>query len=349
MALQSLLKRANPLSKPEKQRWVLENTLVPAFSTTLMSLGQWPIKPTGIETLQVNLGKLCNQTCNHCHVDAGPDRKEIMTMETLTHCLRVLETAGINTLDLTGGAPEMNPHFSWAVEKAFALNKRIIDRCNLTILTIPSFQWMYSFLARHGVEIIASLPCYLEENTDKQRGTGTYQKSIEAIKQLNLLGYGKPDSGLILNLVFNPSGTSLPPAQECLEADYKTELNARHGISFNRLLTITNMPISRFLDTLDQENLLEPYMSKLVGQMNPVTLPNLMCRNTLSVGWDGTLYDCDFNQMLDLHLTNQVPQNIANFEDKMVIERTIVTGKHCYGCTAGHGSSCQGALSIKPH
>ncbi|MFZ9861070.1 MAG: arsenosugar biosynthesis radical SAM (seleno)protein ArsS [Gemmataceae bacterium] len=344
--LQSLLKRANPLSKPEKQRWLVENTLVPAFSTTLMSLGQWPIRSTGIETLQINLGKLCNQTCNHCHVDAGPDRKEIMTMETLTHCLRVLEEANIPTLDLTGGAPEMNPHFSWAVEKAFALKKRIIDRCNLTILTTPSFRWLYNFLAKHKVEIIASLPCYLEENTDKQRGAGTYQKSIEAIKQLNSLGYGNPESGLVLNLVFNPSGINLPPSQEKLEADYKSKLNALHGIRFNRLLTITNMPISRFLDNLHEENLLEPYMSKLANQMNPGTLANLMCRNTISVGWNGTLFDCDFNQMLDLPLTNQIPQNIANFDVRTLKERTIVTGKHCYGCTAGSGSSCQGAISI---
>lgn len=311
-----------------------------------MSLGQWPIRSTGIETLQINLGKLCNQTCNHCHVDAGPDRKEIMTMETLTHCLRVMEEANIPILDLTGGAPEMNPHFSWAVEKAFALKKRIIDRCNLTILTTPSFRWLYNFLAKHKVEIIASLPCYLEENTDKQRGAGTYQKSIEAIKQLNSLGYGNPESGLVLNLVFNPSGINLPPSQEKLEADYKSKLNALHGIRFNRLLTITNMPISRFLDNLQEENLLEPYMSKLANQMNPGTLANLMCRNTLSVGWDGTLFDCDFNQMLDLPLTNQIPQNIANFDVRTLKERTIVTGKHCYGCTAGSGSSCQGALSI---
>ena len=344
--LQSLLKRANPLSKPEKQRWLIENTLVPAFSTTLMSLGQWPIRSTGIETLQINLGKLCNQTCNHCHVDAGPDRKEIMTMETLTHCLRVMEEANIPILDLTGGAPEMNPHFSWAVEKAFALKKRIIDRCNLTILTTPSFRWLYNFLAKHKVEIIASLPCYLEENTDNQRGAGTYQKSIEAIKQLNSLGYGNPESGLVLNLVFNPSGINLPPSQEKLEADYKSKLNALHGIRFNRLLTITNMPISRFLDNLQEENLLEPYMSKLANQMNPGTLANLMCRNTISVGWDGTLFDCDFNQMLDLPLTNQIYQNIANFDVRTIKERTIVTGKHCYGCTAGSGSSCQGALSI---
>ncbi|MFZ9824212.1 MAG: arsenosugar biosynthesis radical SAM (seleno)protein ArsS [Gemmataceae bacterium] len=344
--LQSLLKRANPLSKPEKQRWLVENTLVPAFSTTLMSLGQWPIRSTGIETLQINLGKLCNQTCNHCHVDAGPDRKEIMTMETLTHCLKVLEEANIPTLDLTGGAPEMNPHFSWAVEKAFALKKRIIDRCNLTILTTPSFRWLYNFLAKHKVEIIASLPCYLEENTDKQRGAGTYQKSIEAIKHLNSLGYGNPESGLVLNLVFNPSGINLPPSQEKLEADYKSKLNALHGIRFNRLLTITNMPISRFLDNLHEENLLEPYMSKLANQMNPGTLANLMCRNTISVGWNGTLFDCDFNQMLDLPLTNQIPQNIANFDVRTLKERTIVTGKHCYGCTAGSGSSCQGAISI---
>jgi radical SAM/Cys-rich protein len=309
-------------------------------------LGQWPIRSTGIETLQINLGKLCNQTCNHCHVDAGPDRKEIMTMETLTHCLKVLEEANIPTLDLTGGAPEMNPHFSWAVEKAFALKKRIIDRCNLTILTTPSFRWLYNFLAKHKVEIIASLPCYLEENTDKQRGAGTYQKSIESIKQLNSLGYGNPESGLVLNLVFNPSGINLPPSQEKLEADYKSKLNALHAIRFNRLLTITNMPISRFLDNLHEENLLEPYMSKLANQMNPGTLANLMCRNTISVGWNGTLFDCDFNQMLDLPLTNQIPQNIANFDVRTIKERTIVTGKHCYGCTAGSGSSCQGAISI---
>lgn len=345
MIQQSLLKQANPLSKPDRQRWVLENTSATAFPSTLMSLGQWPLKSHGIETLQLNLGKLCNQTCSHCHVDAGPDRREIMSMHTLSHCLRILDEAGISTLDLTGGAPEMNPHFRWAVEQASRLGRKIIDRCNLTILTVPSYSWLYGFLADHKVEIIASLPCYLEKNTDRQRGDGVYQKSIEAIKNLNRQGYGIPGTDLVLNLVFNPTGTNLPPAQDQLEQDYKQELQRMHGIQFNHLFTITNMPISRFLDDLVKHDKVEDYLSKLAQYFNPATLDGLMCKSTLSVGWDGALYDCDFNQMLDLHLANNIPGNIADFDLESIQHRTIVTGKHCYGCTAGNGSSCQGSLT----
>jgi radical SAM/Cys-rich protein len=345
----TLARRGSPLAAPRQQREVLAGGDLTPFEAKLADGGRWPLTAAGIDVLQVNVGKLCNQTCGHCHVDAGPDRREVMTRETMQLCLDALARGDIPTLDVTGGAPEMNPHFRWLVEQATGLGRRVIDRCNLTILLAPHYDDLPEFLAAHRVEIVASLPCYLQENTDRQRGEGVYAKSIEAIRRLNAAGYAKPDTGLTLTLVYNPVGPSLPPPQAALEADYRRELRARHGVEFTRLFTITNMPISRFLDDLLQSGKYESYMRKLIDAYNPAAADGLMCRNTLSVGWDGTLYDCDFNQMLDLPIgepeaSASAAPHIRDFDPAALAARRIATGQHCYGCTAGAGSGCQGAI-----
>jgi radical SAM/Cys-rich protein len=284
-------------------------------------------------------------TCEHCHVDAGPDRREIMQRAEIDACLAALQRhPGIHTLDLTGGAPEMNPLFREMVVAARRLGRHVIDRCNLTILLARGFECLPEFLAEHKVEIVASLPCYLEENTDAQRGDGAYTKSIEALLRLNQLGYGDESSGLMLTLVYNPVGPNLPPAQATLESDYRRELAARFGIVFNRLFTITNMPVSRYLEYLLRTGDYENYMRKLVDAFNPGAIAGLMCRNTVSVGWDGQLFDCDFNQMLELNVESKCPATIHDFDAERLSTRTIVTGQHCFGCTAGAGSGCQGAI-----
>jgi radical SAM/Cys-rich protein len=339
----SLLRQSSPLADPQEQQRVLERLpadVVPAFADRLPE----PLVATGLQVLQVNVGKLCNQTCRHCHVDAGPDRREVMSRETIDLCLDVLRRTDIGTLDITGGAPEMNPHFRHLVEAATGLGRHVIDRCNLTILLANGYEDLSEFLAAHRVEIVASLPCYLESNTDRQRGDGVYQKSIAALKRLNALGYGQPDSGLELSLVYNPVGPSLPPPQEPLEADYRHELRSRHGVEFTRLYTITNMPISRFLDDLLTQGCLEEYLVKLVQAFNPAAVDGLMCRTMLSVDWTGRLFDCDFNQMLDLPVSDGLPQHIRDFDATRLATRPIVTARHCYGCTAGAGSSCQGRI-----
>ncbi len=341
----TLLRQNSPLADPSRQREVLDGGRFPPFESTLAAGGLWPLHAVGIEVLQVNVGKLCNQTCRHCHVDAGPDRREVMSRQTMQDCLDVLQRGAIPTLDITGGAPELNPHFRWLVEQSAALGKRIIDRCNLTILLLPQFEDLPAFLARHRVEIVASLPCYGPENTDRQRGVGVFEKSLEALRRLNALGYGQPDSGLELTLVYNPLGPSLPPGQPKLEAAYRRELLARYGIVFSRLFTITNMPISRFLQDLLDSGQFEAYVDKLIAAYNPQAVMGLMCRTTLSVGWDGRLFDCDFNQMLDLGLAPGLPQHIRDCDLTALAERRIVTGTHCYGCTAGSGSGCQGAIT----
>jgi radical SAM/Cys-rich protein len=314
---------------------------LPFFDELLASRQLAPLVAGKIDTLQVNLGKLCNMTCRHCHVDAGPDRREVMSRETLDACLRLLDTANIGTLDLTGGAPEMNPHFCHAVETASRLGRHVIDRCNLTILTLPRYEHLPAFLAEHRVEIVASLPCYLEENVNRQRGDRAFDRSIEALRTLNGLGYAAEGTGLALTLVYNPVGPSLPPDQAKLEADYREHLRTRYGIEFTRLFTITNMPISRFLEDLQASGQYEEYMQRLVNGFNPTAVRGVMCRNTLSVGWDGALYDCDFNQMLELPV--RVPQTIFDCDEQSLRERPIRTGRHCFGCTAGAGSGCQGA------
>ncbi|PCJ27712.1 MAG: radical SAM protein [Flavobacteriales bacterium] len=306
-------------------------------------MGLFPLKPKNIETLQINLGKLCNQICEHCHVDAGPDRKEIMIKKVLQQCLGVAKTTTITTIDLTGGAPEMNPNFRWFVSELSQLGKKVIVRSNLTILTYKKFLDIPQFYKDYKVTVISSMPCYTKDNVDKQRGNGVFERSIEALKKLNELGYGKEGSGLELNLVFNPGGASLPPEQMALEVDYKRELKDLFNVEFNSLYTITNLPISRFLDFLLKEGKYEEYMDKLINSFNPSVAENVMCRNTISVGWDGKLFDCDFNQMLEIGIASS-SQNIANFNEEELKNRNIVLGQHCYGCTAGAGSSCQGAL-----
>ena len=316
------------------------------FSQTLMEHGTLPLRAKTIHTLQVNVGKLCNQTCHHCHVDAGPSRTEMMSRETMESILTVLRRQPeINTVDVTGGAPEMNPHFEFLVSEARALGKTVIDRCNLTVFSVKGKSHLPRFLADHEVEIVASLPCYLEENVDQQRGKGVFTRSLAALRELNALGYGNDDAGLALNLVYNPLGPHLPPDQRELEEAYKDQLLSRFGIRFTHLYTITNMPINRFLNDLYAQGNYETYMTLLVENFNPQSIEHVMCRGLLSVGWDGRLYDCDFNQMLDLPVGPDLPQTIAEFDFETLVRRPIVIGQHCYGCTAGAGSSCGGALA----
>ena len=318
-----------------------------SFDQKLASCGRSPLQASGVDVLQLNLGKLCNQACHHCHVDAGPWHREIMSREIAEACLHVLRRSRIPTLDITGGAPEMNPHFRWLVSEASELRRRVIDRCNLTILTAPGYEDLPSFLAEHKVEIVASLPCYLEENVDRQRGEHVFRRSIAALRRLNSVGYGMPDSPLLLTLVFNPSGPTLPPDQLQLEAMYRRELRAQHQIEFSRLFTLTNMPINRFLSDLLKSGKSDTYMQMLIDAFNPATVEGLMCRTTLSVDWQGNLSDCDFNQMVELPLAQTLPRRITELDESTLatlMNRVIVTGKHCFGCTAGTGSSCQGRL-----
>ncbi|MDO9385776.1 MAG: arsenosugar biosynthesis radical SAM protein ArsS [Thiobacillus sp.] len=293
-------------------------------------------------TLQVNLGYRCNQSCLHCHVNAGPNRTEEMADATVELIPRVLAARGISTLDLTGGAPELHPRFRWLVEAARRLGVKVIDRCNLTILSEPGQEDLADFLAAQGVEIVASLPCYLEENVDGQRGKGVFERSIAGLVRLNALGYAKAGSGLDLHLVYNPPGPSLPPPQAGLEAAYKKELEARYGIVFNRLYSLANMPILRFGSTLVSRGQFADYMQLLKASHNPGNLEQVMCRELVSVDWRGRLYDCDFNQMLGLPL--QGLATLADLLDRDVAGRPIQIADHCYGCTAGQGSSCGGAL-----
>jgi radical SAM/Cys-rich protein len=343
MSRVSLHRQGSPLADTARQVELLERGGHRPFPDALAAAGLWPLRATGIQVLQVNVGKLCNQTCQHCHVDAGPDRTEVMTRETMQLCLDALAETDIPTLDITGGAPELNPHFRWLVEEARALGRHVIDRCNLTVLLVPRFEDLPEFLAKHRVEVVASLPCYLPSNTDRQRGDGVFDKSIEALHRLNAVGYGQP-GGPPLTLVYNPVGPSLPPPQPQLEEAYRRELGSRHGVVFTRLFTITNMPISRFLDDLLQSGRYDDYMHKLTAAFNPAAAAGVMCRATLSVNWDGRLSDCDFNQMLDLGLAPGLPAHIRDFDPGKLADRRIVTGQHCYGCTAGAGSGCQGAI-----
>jgi radical SAM/Cys-rich protein len=342
------LRQGSPLSSARCQVNILESPsdpALPTFEGVLAERGLEPLRAAEIEVLQVNLGKLCNQTCRHCHVDAGPDRREIMDRETVDQCLDVLRRSDIPTLDITGGAPELNPNFRYLVEEACKLGRRIIDRSNLTILIAVGYEDLPAFLAAHKVEIAASLPCYLEENCDRQRGRGVFSRSIEALRRLNELGYGRRGSPLLLTLVYNPTGASLPPTEDKLEADFRRELAGRYGIEFTRLITITNMPISRFLDDLLASGQYEDYMRTLVDAFNPATVDGLMCRTTLSVDWRGRLYDCDFNQMLELGVAPGLTRHIRDFDPAKLARRSIATRRHCFGCTAGAGSSCGGSLT----
>jgi len=304
------------------------------------------INRNNITTLQVNLGYLCNQTCLHCHVDAGPRRTEIMDRKTVQTVLDYLAAQQIKTLDLTGGAPEMNPHFRYLVEQATAMGVRIIDRCNLTILEEDGYADMADFLALHKVEVVASLPCYLSDNVDAQRGKGVFSSSIDALQRLNKLGYGVEGSDLTLTLVYNPQGASLPPDQTELEIAYKRERQLRFGIVFNQLFTITNMPIKRFGSTLISQGKFASYMQLLKEVYSEENLASVMCKSLISVDWQGYVYDCDFNQMLGLAMQEQNGEatHLADLMQQDITGRSIVVMDHCYGCTAGQGSSCGGAL-----
>ena len=297
----------------------------------------------GIDILQVNVGKLCNQACKHCHVDASPTRTESIKRETIDECLRVLREFGIKTLDITGGAPELNPNFRYFVTEARKAGAKVIIRHNLTVMFEKDQQDLPEFFARNETEVVCSLPYFLARETDSQRGTGVFEKSIEGLRKLNTVGYGT-DEKLALNLVYNPTGAFLPPSQTAIEADFRRELKNRYDISFNNLYTITNMPIARFLDWLRRSKNEESYMTRLVNAFNPSTIEGLMCRNLISVDWQGNLFDCDFNQMLELSVKKDLPQTIFDFSLEKLKNRPITTANHCFACTAGAGSSCGGSV-----
>lgn len=351
MSTKSLKSTGNKLADPDYQLEILhdhhsENDDLPKFEDKLSEIGLFPFKPTRIEIFQINVGYMCNQTCKHCHVDAGPDRKEIMTRQTMQQCLDALAQTNIPTVDLTGGAPEMNPDFRWFVEELRKLGRHVMVRSNLTILTVNAkYRELPEFFADNGLEIISSLPYYLKSYTDRQRGEGVFEKSLEALHMLNDVGYSKENSGLIIDLVYNPTGAFLPAGQLELEKDYKRALKEQHGIVFNNLYTITNMPISRFLDFLLISGNYEEYMEELVSAFNPSAAMGVMCRNTISVDWQGYLYDCDFNQMLDIKVEDGVPNHVKNFNEFLLNKRNICVDQHCYGCTAGAGSSCGGTIT----
>lgn len=316
------------------------------FQQKMEAIGLYPLLPTGLDIFQINVGKMCNQVCRHCHVDAGPDRKEIMTRETMQLCLDILANSPISTVDLTGGAPELNPDFRWFVDEIKKLGKHVIVRCNLTIiLANKRFNDLPEYFKQHGIEVVSSLPFYTADRTDRQRGDGVFEDSIKALQMLNAVGYGQPGSGLILNLVYNPAGAFLPPAQQALEKEYKEALQQHYGIQFNQLFAITNMPISRYLDYLLESGNYEKYMEKLTAAFNPSAAMGVMCRNTISVSWDGYLYDCDFNQMLDMKVSCKESRHLRDFNSNLLAAREIVVNQHCYGCTAGAGSSCGGTVA----
>jgi len=343
--LPSLQQRRSPLASGARQLEVLrELPVVRDFDQAVADAGLAPLTTGPIEIFQVNVGKLCNQTCRHCHVDAGPDRREVMSRETMEQCLAALAQTAIPTLDITGGAPELNPHFRFLVEEARKLGRHVMDRCNLTILDTAAHRDLPEFFAEHQVEVVCSLPHVRALNTDRQRGDGVFDKSIRALQRLNALGYGDGRSGLRLVLVTNPAGAFLPGGQASLEREWKRELADRYGVRFDALYTITNMPISRYLEWLAETGNLESYMAKLVAAFNPVAALGVMCRNTLSVGWDGQLYDCDFNQMLEMPVRGPIA-HIRDFDAARLQGRAIATERHCFGCTAGAGSSCGGSTA----
>jgi len=339
-ATTSLASRAAPLASARAQLQALQRLPLREFPAAL--------RPAAIDIFQINVGKLCNMTCLHCHVDAGPDRTaEVMSRETMDLCLAALDRTNARTVDITGGAPELNPHFRYLIDACLERGKHLMDRCNLTVLLTGPCRDLPEWFAARGVEIVCSLPHYRKRNTDVQRGEGTFEKSIEALRRLNAAGYGKGDPRLRLTLMHNPVGAFLTGDQASMEREWKEGLAANHGVSFDALIALNNMPISRFLEWLESSGNLERYMELLVNAYNPATVQGLMCRNTLSVGWDGRLYDCDFNQMLELEARypDGRPAHVRDFEPAKLAARTIVTARHCFGCTAGAGSSCGGALA----
>ncbi|CAN5307494.1 arsenosugar biosynthesis radical SAM protein ArsS [soil metagenome] len=349
--LKSLAARKDDLSSPANQLKFLSNGIfkeggLPYFKDKIAETSHFPLRPKKLEILQLNLGYMCNQVCGHCHVDAGPDRKEIMTKETMLQCLEVIKTTGAHTLDLTGGAPEMNPNFRWFVEEASQAGiKDFIVRSNLTIiLANKKYHDLPEFFKKYKVHVASSLPYYKREKTDKQRGNGVFDKSIKALQMLNAVGYAQEGTGLKLDLVYNPSGAFLPTNQAALENDFKIALKEDFNIDFNNLFAITNLPISRFLEYLIASENYEDYMYALVEAYNPAAVENVMCTNTISISWDGWLYDCDFNQMLDLKVNSKV-KHISEYNEDLLNDRNIIISQHCYGCTAGAGSSCQGTVT----
>ncbi len=336
------------LMSPAQQRQRLDALHLRAgkldFDAHLATGGLHPLTATGIEFFQINVGRVCNQTCHHCHVDAGPTRTEVMSRETAELCMRVLAQTDIPTVDITGGAPELCPEFEYLVRESRRLGRHVMDRCNLTILLTKPYSHLPAFFAEHQVEVVCSLPHYRGVSTDKQRGDGVFEASITALKKLNDFGYGR-DPELKLVLVTNPVGAFLPSGQASLEGEWKREMKRLYDIDFNQLFSITNMPISRYLEWLESTGNLAEYMERLVGSFNPAAASSVMCRNTLSVGWEGGLFDCDFNQMLDLEVGFGAPRHLSEFDVESLANRRIVTGPHCYGCTAGAGSSCGGQVA----
>jgi radical SAM/Cys-rich protein len=346
----SLSSRRAPLSAPESQLALLRSLDFEggAFASAVSTAGHPALRPAELEIFQVNLGKLCNMTCGHCHVDAGPDRvEENMDRETVDLCLAALDRTQASTVDLTGGAPELNPHFRYFVDEAVARGKHVIDRCNLTVLLLPRFRDLPGWFAERGVEVVCSLPHYRKLNTDAQRGDGTYEKSIAALRLLNEAGYGQGDPKRRLTLMSNPAGAFLAGSQSDMEAEWKSALERNHQLQFDRLISLNNMPISRFLDWLESSGNLAAYMARLTAAFNPATVDGLMCRNTISISWDGRIFDCDFNQMLELEARpgKKLRPHVRDFDAETLAEREIVTDLHCFGCTAGAGSSCGGATS----
>ncbi len=349
----SLQQRRSPLANPQQQLETLaavdlsQTPHAGDFATTLATHGWQRFSPAQLEIFQINIGKLCNMTCRHCHVDAGPDRtQENMDRQTIDACLRALDQTTAHTVDITGGAPELNPHFRYLVDQCVARGKHVIDRCNLTVLLLPRMRDLPEWFAERGVEIVCSLPHYRQRSTDAQRGDGTFEKSIEVLHHLNAVGYGQGNPQRQLTLMSNPVGAFLASNQASIEQEWKAGLQKNYGITFDRLIALNNMPISRFLEWLEQSGNLQAYMELLVNSFNPGTVTGLMCRNTLSISWDGRIFDCDFNQMLDLEALQPDGQrpHIRNFNPLMLTRRQIVTGQHCFGCTAGAGSSCGGAI-----
>ncbi|MGE0055628.1 MAG: arsenosugar biosynthesis radical SAM (seleno)protein ArsS [Hyphomicrobium sp.] len=344
-AAQSLQRRHAPLSSTRAQLEMLDAVPIERDGRQIAfeDLTGGPLKPSKLDIFQVNLGKLCNMACRHCHVDAGPDRTDaMMSDETVDQVIAAIQRSSATTVDLTGGAPELHPRFRDLVDASVAAGKHVMDRCNLTILLVPRNAGLIDWLAERNVEIVASLPHYRRPNTDSQRGAGVFEKSMKAMAMLNAAGYGKGDPSHRLTLVSNPSGAFLGASQATLEQEWRQSLARTHGVSFDRLFVLNNMPISRFLEWLETSGNLNAYMERLVAAFNPSAVDGLMCRNTLSVSWDGRLYDCDFNQMLDLTLEPASNAHIADFNEESWHRRSIVTARHCFGCTAGAGSSCGG-------
>ncbi len=341
-AFESLRSRRLPLAEPATQLETLRALDLPReMHEALGGAGLWPLRATPIEIFQINVGKLCNQTCRHCHVDAGPDRGEVMSRETMQHCVDALAKTEIPIVDITGGAPELNPNFRWLVQACRRLGRHVIHRCNLTILLAPSHRTLPAFFAEHDVEVVCSLPHYARLSTDRQRGDGVFEKSIRALVRLNDVGYGSGSPGRRLVLVTNPVGAFLPGDQKALEREWKRELERRHGVRFDALYCITNMPISRYLEWLIESDNLLDYQRELVESFNPVAAQGVMCRSMVSVSWDGELYDCDFNQMLELPVAPAM--HVSDFDLQVLEARSVQIDRHCFGCTAGAGSSCGGA------